>query len=219
MVVLSHFKGHLLSGFGGAIKNLGMGCASRGGKLYQHSSVKPRLREKKCIACGVCAEHCPANAITVTEVAQVDEGRCIGCGECLQRCPTGAYSVSWDQEKVTFMRRMAAYAAAATKVTRTALCVNFIVRVAPDCDCMRDTGAFLVEDLGVVASTDPVALDAASQDLVTAAAPPPSSPVASKAPAGQDKFRAHHPSTDGKKALEEAARFEIGCLDYRLHEV
>ncbi len=219
MVVISHFKGHLLSSFGGALKNLGMGCASRGGKLFQHSSVKPRIKKSKCIACGVCAQHCPADAILVEDTAHLDKEKCIGCGECLQRCPTSAIGVSWNQEKDVFMKRMSAYAAAVVRSTQVSVYINFIVRVAPDCDCMKDTGAFLVNDIGIVASTDPVAIDTASLHLVNNATPPPSSPVAQQANPGVDKFIAYHPSTKGELVLEYAEHFGIGTRKYELIEV
>ncbi len=219
MVVISHFKGHLLASFGGAVKNLGMGCASRGGKLYQHSTVTPRIKSSKCIACGVCVEHCPVDAISILETARIDEGACIGCGECLQRCPTSAIGVSWNQEKDEFMRRMSAYGAAAAFSTRVGVCVNFVVRVVPDCDCMQDTRGRLVEDLGIVASADPVAADAASFDLVTKAATPSSSPVFGKAGPGDDKFKAYHPTTNGIASLEYAERFGLGTRNYTLIQV
>lgn len=215
MVVVSHFKGHLLAGFGGAVKNLGMGCASRGGKLYQHSSVRPLIRESKCTACGNCAEHCPEAAIEVRGKAVLNPSRCVGCGECIQRCPTGAVSVDWNQDRGVFMRRLAEYAVAAASATRVLLYVNFVVNVTPDCDCLQDTGGRLVDDIGVLASTDPVALDQACLDLVTAAPPAPGSPVSGAGP-GIDKFRALRPDIDGSVTLAIAQSFGLGNRSYQL---
>lgn len=217
MLVISHFKGHLLTGFGGALKNLGMGCASRAGKLYQHSSVKPVIKTEKCTACGICASHCHVDAITVTEYADIDRNKCTGCGECLGRCPEGAVRVSWDQDMDVFMRRMVEYAWAAISVSNPLLYVNFVNSVVPDCDCMQDTGPAFVDDIGVLASTDPVAVDRASLDLVTAAPPAEDSP--SPAGPGKDKFRAHRPDVDGELQLKIAAELGLGSLDYRLVEV
>ncbi len=216
MVVVSHFKGHLLAGFGGAIKNLGMGCASRGGKLYQHSTVTPQVQPGDCVACGVCAEHCPAAAIQVESVARVDEERCIGCGECLQRCPTGAMSVAWNQDKEVFVHRVAEYALAAVRlVPRVLLYVNVVVDVSPDCDCMRDAEPPFVSDLGVLASRDPVALDQACLDLVNSEARVRRPGLSGKG----DLFQALRPSTRGQEQLAHAERVGLGSRNYVLHPV
>ncbi len=218
MVVVSHFKGHLLAGFGGAIKNIGMGCASRGGKLYMHSSVKPAVREAKCTACGTCVEHCPVGAITVRSKAVIGDSRCVGCGECIQRCPFGAIGVNWNQERGVFTTRLAEYAVAVASVTRIPVYVNFLVNIAGDCDCLADSGGLLVPDIGVVASTDPVAVDQASLDLVTSAAAGTGSPVAGAGP-GVDKFRALRKDIDGSEVLETAQSFGLGSRRYLLEEV
>lgn len=217
MVVISHFKGHLLTGFGGAIKNLGMGCASRAGKLYQHSSVRPVIKLERCTGCGICASHCHAGAITVDGTAAIDRELCTGCGECLGRCPEGAVRVSWDQEMEVFVRRMVEYAWAVVSVSSPLLYVNFVTSVVPDCDCMQDTGPALVADIGILASTDPVAVDAASLDLVTAAPRAVNSKV--RAGAGEDKFRACRPDTDGELQLREAQSLGLGSTEYRLVRV
>ena len=215
-IVVSHFKGHLLSGFGGAVKNLGMGCASRGGKLYQHSSFKPSVRDESCIACGACAEHCPEDAISIDDSAVIDREKCVGCGECLQRCPTGAVRVSWNQERDAFARRMAEYALGAAILCRPSIFVNFVVRVTPECDCMGSEGAPMVPDIGVLASHDPVALDRACYDLVVNAPAAPESTVS--AAAGEDKFLAAHSETNSLQQLEEAERVGLGTQKYKLVE-
>jgi hypothetical protein len=218
-VVVSHFKGHLLSGFGGAVKNLGMGCAARGGKLYQHSNVKPSIGKDKCIACGACAEHCPVDAITVEETAAIDRDVCVGCGECLQRCPTGAVRVSWNQERGEFASRLAGYAVGAATLMEPAIYVNFLVRVAPNCDCMGDEGAPLVADIGVLASEDPVALDRACYDLVAQAPAAEGSEAAGRAGEGEDKFTAVHGDSAPLQQLEEAESMGLGSQEYRLVEI
>jgi len=217
-VAVSHFKAHLLAGFGGALKNLGMGCSSRGGKLFQHSSVKPVIRQNRCTACGTCAAHCPEHAIAVDRSASIVSSRCVGCGECIARCPAGAISVDWNQDQGVFTRRMVEHALAVQTVTRVSLCVNFLTDIAPDCDCMEDSGGLLVDDLGVLASTDPVAVDQASLDLVTAA------PAARKSPApgagaGTDKFRAIRPSIDDTAQLALAQSLGLGSRSYELESV
>jgi len=214
MVVISHFKGHLLTGFGGALKNLGMGCASRAGKLYQHSSVKPLINTKKCTACGICAAHCHVNAISISSHASIIADICTGCGECLGRCPEGAVRVSWDQNMSVFMRRMIEYAYAAVSVSNPLLYVNFITSVVPDCDGRKDMGPPFVDDIGILASTDPVAIDMASLDLVTAAPAAENSPVI--AGAGTDKFSAYRPDINGILHLSIAQSLGLGSMEYEL---
>ena len=217
MVVVSHFKGHLLTGFGGALKNLGMGCASRAGKLYQHSSVKPVIKADKCTACGVCTSYCPQGAISVNEIAAIDKDLCTGCGECLGRCPEVAIRVSWNQDMDVFMRRMIEYAWGPVQVSRPLFYVNFVTAVVPDCDCMQDTEPSFVDDIGVLASRDPVALDRASLDLVTKAPDGANSPV--KAGSGKDKFRAYRRDIQGELQLSLAEKIGLGTQEYELVRV
>ncbi|NLP05217.1 DUF362 domain-containing protein [Candidatus Fermentibacteria bacterium] len=217
MVVISHFKGHLLTGFGGAVKNLGMGCASRAGKLFMHSGIRPVTKASKCTGCGNCAEHCPSGAIALTPLASIDPDACVGCGECIQRCPAGAIGTDWGQEKGEFARRLALYAMAAFSSTRVLVCVNFVTDVAPDCDCLGDTGPEVVEDIGVLASTDPVALDQACLDLVTAA--DGASGTFSGTGRGVEKFGLLHPGTDPEAQLSEAEAVGLGSRSFDLVEL
>ncbi len=217
LVVISHFKGHLLTGFGGALKNLGMGCASRTGKLYQHSSVKPIVKTDNCTACGICAAHCHVNAISIGTAAIINPDICAGCGECLGRCPEAAIHVSWNQSMNIFMRRMVEYAWAAVKVTKPLVYVNFLTSIVPDCDCMRDSAPPFVDDIGILASTDPVSIDMASLDLVTATPAAMNSPL--KAGAGVDKFAACRPEIDGTLQLSIAESIGLGSSEYELIKV
>jgi len=217
MVVISHFKGHLLTGFGGALKNLGMGCASRSGKLFQHSTVKPVIRIDRCTACGVCALHCRTEAISIDSHAVIHSDPCTGCGECLGRCPQGAIGVSWDQSISTFMRRMVEYAWAAVEVSNPLVYVNFLTSIVPDCDCMHDSGAPFVNDIGILASSDPVAVDTASLDMVTAAPASENSPI--NAGAGQNKFTAYRPDISGTLQLSIAESLGLGSMEYELVKV
>lgn len=214
-VVISHFKGHLLAGFGGAIKHLGMGWASKAGKLYQHSSVIPFINEKYCTLCEVCLAVCGASAIERKNSGiEINSELCTGCGECIGRCPSNAIKINWNQESDTFLRRMAEYALAATMATDIPVYVNFLINISPDCDCMRNEGAYMVEDIGVLASNDPVALDQASLDLVTQA-----HPIGDNAAAGFDKFKKIRPDRDGNKQLEIAEKLGIGSRKYQLVKV
>ncbi|UCE42126.1 MAG: DUF362 domain-containing protein [Candidatus Aminicenantes bacterium] len=168
LLSLSHFTGHILSGFGATIKNLGMGCASRAGKLEQHSDVHPWVKAKVCTNCSVCLEYCPANAIEQADgSARIIDEKCIGCGECLVVCNVGAIKMRWDGDTLRVQEKMAEYALAVLKsVKNRAGFINYLVKITKDCDCMSKNGKLLVPDLGIVASLDPVAVDKASVDLL-----------------------------------------------------
>jgi uncharacterized Fe-S center protein len=167
LVVVSHFTGHLASGFGAALKNMGMGCSSRRGKLAQHSTAQPSVKKKKCTACGTCVEWCPAQAITLLEtIAQIDKKKCIGCAECLTVCRFDAIGYNWSETYEQLQRKIVEHAwGVALARQGKMLCINFLNRISKDCDCM---GGFkkIVPDIGVLLAFDPVALDAASLDLV-----------------------------------------------------
>lgn len=168
LLSLSHFTGHVLSGFGATIKNLGMGCASRAGKLEQHSDVHPWVNAKVCTNCSVCREYCPADAIEqVEDSARIIDERCIGCGECLVVCNFGAVKMRWDGDALRVQEKMAEYALAVLKsVKKRAGFVNFLVKITKDCDCMSKNGKVIADDLGILASLDPVAVDKAAVDLL-----------------------------------------------------
>jgi uncharacterized Fe-S center protein len=167
LVVVSHFTGHVASGFGAALKNMGMGCSSRRGKLAQHSTATPSVKKKNCTACGLCVKWCPVQAITIAEnVARIDKHTCIGCAECLTVCRFDAIGYNWSETYEQLQRKIVehAWGVAATKKDK-AVYINFLTRISKDCDCM---GGYrkIVPDIGVLLAFDPVALDAASLDLV-----------------------------------------------------
>lgn len=168
LLCLSHFTGHILSGFGAAIKNLGMGCASRAGKLEQHSDVHPWVKAKVCTNCSVCMEYCPVDAIEQAEgSARIIDEKCIGCGECLVVCNVGAIKMRWDGDTLRVQEKMAEYAFAVLKCLKNrAGFINYLVKITKDCDCMSKNGKLIADDLGILASLDPVAVDKASVDLL-----------------------------------------------------
>lgn len=167
LLCLSHFTGHILSGFGSAIKNLGMGCASRAGKLEQHSDVHPWVKEKICTNCSICREYCPADAIEqVDGSSRIIDERCIGCGECLVVCNVGAVKMRWDGDTLRVQEKMAEYALAVLKSVKKIGFINYLVKITKDCDCMSMNGKLIADDLGILASLDPVAVDKASVDLL-----------------------------------------------------
>jgi uncharacterized Fe-S center protein len=216
---VAHFKGHELSGFGGAIKNLGMGGAARAGKLDQHSTTKPYVRPN-CVACGTCVTWCPADAITVSEVAEMDAGKCIGCGECIAVCPEKAVGIRWNESTDTFQRKMVEYLAAIARVKRGRVgYVNFITDVHPVCDCYGTAKIPIVPDIGVTASMDPVAIDQASYDLVNEAPVAKKSELSEAYRQGGDKFRDLHPEVDPTTQLRHAEEMGLGTRNYELVEV
>ncbi|VVS93214.1 DUF362 domain-containing protein [Desulfoluna spongiiphila] len=222
LVVLSHFKGHELSGFGGALKNLGMGCASRRGKLAQHSTVSPKVKRKKCIGCGMCTTHCPVDAITLEATdgkkkASINPETCIGCGDCIIVCPTGAVQIQWNQSVPSFLEIMMEYAKAALagKEGKT-LFVSFITDVSPLCDCIGHSDVPIVPNIGILASTDPVAIDQACVDLVNAQPANPGSCLKTNTAPGEDKFKGLHPHVDWPLQLAHAEELGLGSRDYEL---
>jgi len=218
LISMAHFKGHELSGFGGTIKNLGMGCASRKGKLAQHSSVSPKVKRKKCIGCGECTDHCSQNAISLKDKkAAIDSDACIGCGECILVCPNEAVTIQWDQNIPVFQEKMAEYTLGVLKNKRKkSFFINFITDVSPACDCLPYNDAPMVRDIGVVASTDPVAIDQASVDLVNGEPALPGCVLETDTCAGEDKFRAVYPKVDWSIQLDYAQDLGLGRRAYKL---
>lgn len=222
LVVLTHFKGHELSGFGGALKNVGMGCASREGKLEQHSNIAPKVRKKKCIGCGECTVWCKGQAISLHEEggktkAQINPENCVGCAECILTCPQGAIQVQWNESIPVFMEKMVEYAAAVLEKKKgKCLFMTFITDVSPLCDCTPFSDLPIVPNVGMLASTDPVAIDQAAADLVNKA---PGSRVSSLQGAfepGEDKFRSLYPHIDWAHQLDYAQELGLGSREYNL---
>ncbi|MCP4118881.1 MAG: DUF362 domain-containing protein [Desulfobacteraceae bacterium] len=218
LISVAHFKGHELSGFGGTLKNLGMGCASRKGKLDQHSTVSPKIKKKFCIGCGECADNCPAEAITLAEEkAAIDPDRCIGCGECIIRCPTGAVNIRWNQTVPVFLEKMMEYTKGVLLDKEDkALFINFITDISPACDCLPYNDSPIVRDIGIVVSTDPVAIDQASADLVNAEKALPGTCLKHNTQAGEDKFKGLYPDVDWEIQLDYAETIELGTRKYEL---
>lgn len=166
---VAHFTGHVATCAGATIKTLGMGCSSRKGKMRQHSALKPHVKNGVCTRCGECHGHCPADAITLDEVmAHIAQEKCIGCAECVAVCRFGAVAHDWEQENEILGKSVAEHALGVMqgKEGRAAF-FNFVISVTKDCDCFpRANMAKIVDDIGILASTDPVAVDRAAIDLV-----------------------------------------------------
>lgn len=207
MVVLTHFKGHEMAGFGGSIKNLAMGCAPARGKGEQHSTQQ-KVNEDKCIGCKACQRTCAYDAITMeNKKAIIHSEICVGCGECMTVCPTHAIYLDWRTELTEFNERMVEYAYAAVK-DKNVLYYNFVVDVTPNCDCVPWSDEPLVRNIGILASKDPVAIDQASLDLVNQASD-----------ASDDVFKMVHQHTVGEVQLDYGEKIGLGSRTYELIKI
>jgi uncharacterized Fe-S center protein len=221
LISVAHFKGHEFSGFGGSIKNVGMGCASRAGKLVQHSGLSPKVKPKKCIGCGDCINHCSQSAIALAkEKAVIDPEKCIGCGECILVCPQGAIQVQHGKSLPAFMEKMVEYTLGVLKNKQgKALFLNFINNVTPACDCWPASDAPIVRDIGILASSDPVAIDQASADLVNQEPALVESCLKTGLDAGNDKFKALYPKVEWELQLAYAQELGLGKRVYKLIQI
>ncbi len=221
LIGIAHFKGHELTGFGGTIKNIGMGCASRHGKLQQHSDLSPKINRKKCIGCGECIAYCAQDAISIREEkAVIDPKRCIGCGECIIICPNSAINVRWSRDIPIFQKKMTEYAFGVLKEKQgRALFINFLTQISPSCDCNKFTDASIVPDVGIMASTDPVAIDQASADMVNQQAVLNGSSLKVNTEPGEDKFRGLYPDIDWEFQLDYAQKIGLGNRNYELIKI
>jgi uncharacterized Fe-S center protein len=164
IIVLSHFKGHVLAGFGGAVKQLAMGCAARGGKLDQHANSKPIVIPFMCRRCSVCRINCPVNAITIKKWAKINKDICIGCSSCQAICPHNAITSNWLQTfSMSFNERLAEYALAAAK-DKNNIYISFALGITAGCDCEGHPMIPITGDIGIFASKDPIAIDKACLD-------------------------------------------------------
>jgi len=165
---VAHVTGHCAAGLGATLKTIGMGCASKKGKLTQHAALKLNISDD-CTRCGVCYKHCPADAITLDDVkAHIDQDKCIGCAECMAVCRFGAVECNWGEETDVLQKGIAEHALGALKgKEKKAAFFNFLLSITKDCDCFDAPNmGKIVEDIGIIASTDPVAVDKAALDLV-----------------------------------------------------
>lgn len=217
---LTHFKGHDQAGFGGALKNLGMGSGSRGGKMQMHSESKPRIDGKKCIACGTCLRSCPQHAIAWNDAhrAAIDGAKCIGCGQCVAVCMYGAAQPVYRGTNEALNEKIAEYAYAVVH-DKPAFHVSFIMNVSPNCDCWTMNDAAIVPDIGMAASFDPVALDQACADLVNQAAVNQGSALAGVHIEHGDKFSSLHPETRWEVQLIHGEEIGLGTRNYKLIKI
>ena len=223
VISLTHFKGHEMAGFGGALKNVGMGGGSRAGKMEMHHNGKPRVYQKACIGCGACVRICAHGAPSITDKkAFIDQDKCVGCGRCIGACPMDAINPPKAAASLEAMnKRMAEYAFAILH-DRPHFHISLIVDVSPYCDCHAENDAPIVADIGMLASFDPVALDQACADLVNKAPVLADSVLAEHIAANPEEARKHDhfhnttPESEWQTCLEHAQKLGLGTRDYEL---
>lgn len=221
IISMNHFKGHEQAGFGGALKNLGMGAASRGGKLELHSGAQPRIKTEKCVGCGSCVRHCAHGALSLQDrKAVIDYAVCVGCGQCIAMCQYGAALPGADDTTERLNYKIAEYTYAVLK-DKPNFHVSFIVDVSPECDCWNHNDAAVIPNIGILASFDPVALDQACADLVIKSPVLPSDNVLHcehehETLEGADKFHLLHPDTHWEAAQRHAEKIGLGTTQYEL---
>lgn len=222
VLTMNHFKGHEQTGFGGALKNLGMGCASVGGKLELHSASQPIIDRENCKSCNICVKHCAHDAIHLdgNKIATIDYEKCVGCGQCVALCQYDA-AVMGDGDTSERLNYKIAEYSKAVLLDKPNFHISFIMNVSPECDCWNHNDAAIVPDLGIAASFDPVALDKACADIVINAPILETGNRLSDSPhhdhlEGCDKFHIMHPETNWQAGLEHAEKIGIGTQEYEL---
>ncbi|GHV54975.1 4Fe-4S ferredoxin [Synergistales bacterium] len=216
VISLSHFKGHELTGFGGAIKNLGMGSGSRAGKMLMHNDGKPEVEIDRCRGCRKCESFCEQGAFVFRDgKASIDHNKCVGCGFCIGSCNFHAISNGEWASNDILNGKMAEYAKAVVD-GRPHFHISVANQVSPYCDCHAENDAAIVPDIGMFASFDPVAIDKACIDAVNAAPAIKSSLLAERALAGGDHFTEIHPSTDWRSQIAHAEKIGLGSGEYEL---
>ncbi len=219
ILVVSHFKGHAMTGFGGALKNLGMGFGSRAGKLEMHKLAHPAVDEDRCTGCGICAQSCPQSAIDVDKRAVIDTERCTGCGECWVACPSDAIGPQDPQSLIDIQEKIVEYCYGILKGKKGRVgYMTFVVDVTPHCDCPGWSDLPVVPDIGILASLDPVAIDQAAADLVNRAGGLEGTQLSHHLAPGEDKIRALV-DVDWTAQLRYAEELGLGSRKYELIEL
>ena len=222
-ISLTHFKGHEMTGFGGTIKNIGMGCGSRAGKTEQHSSGTPEISANACRGCRKCQKECANGGLVFDETSKkmtVDPANCVGCGRCLGACNFDAISFATDNAVEVLNRRMAEYTKAVVD-GRPQFHISLVVDVSPNCDCHGENDVPILPNLGMFASFDPLALDQACVDACLKASPLPGSQLARHLE--DPNFHDHHdhftnstPESEWRSCLEHAEKIGLGSREYEL---
>ena len=221
IISLSHCKGHVEAGFGGAFKNIGMGCGSKKGKMEMHSSGTPAIDTSLCVGCGMCVKNCANNGVSVIDgKAVINEDSCKGCGYCFAYCPKGAIECKWDEARPVLSRKIAEYTKACLD-GKPSFHINIAADVQNTCDCNGAHNHAIVPDVGFFASKDIVAVDQAAWDAINRQPAMPGGKLAQKLEGrtrleDMDVFRLCHGGTDFPGCLEHAVKLGMGSREYEL---
>ena len=226
LLTLTHFKGHEMAGFGGALKNIGMGCGSRAGKMEMHNDGKPYVADPDgCIGCESCLRICAHGAPVIeNKKARIDHDKCAGCGRCLAACPKDVIQPSSGSSVKSLNCKMAEYSLAVCK-GRPNFHVSLVCDVSPNCDCHAENDIPIIPDVGMFASFDPVALDVACADAVNRMPVIEGSVLSDNIREdehhgkGHDHFHMTHPDTEWKSCIEHAVKIGLGNSQYELEEI
>lgn len=219
LISLTHFKGHEATGFGGALKNIGMGCGSRAGKMEMHSAGKPYVIEKKCVGCGRCVNICAHDAPKVTDrKAYIHQEKCVGCGRCIGVCPMDAVCAANDESNDILNCKIAEYTKAVLD-GREHFHISIVVDVSPNCDCHAENDIPIVPNVGMFASFDPVALDKACADAVNRQPVMAGSQLDRMPKVHGDHFKDSAPITDWTVGIRHAVKIGLGTDEYELIEI
>lgn len=222
-ISLTHFKGHETTGFGGTIKNIGMGCGSRAGKKDQHHNGTPEINPEKCRGCKRCLHECANNGLAFDEATRkmtINADNCVGCGRCIGACNFDAISfVDWAAAK-DLNCRMAEYTKAVLD-GRPNFHISLVVDVSPNCDCHAENDAPILPNLGMFASFDPLALDQACVDACMNAAPIRNSQLGDNMAKADfvdhhDHFTNSTPESEWQSCLSHSEKIGLGSREYEL---
>ncbi|MGL5330277.1 MAG: DUF362 domain-containing protein [Peptostreptococcaceae bacterium] len=219
-ISMNHFKGHEATGFGGALKNIGMGCGSRAGKMEMHCSGKPVVKIKKCVSCGACIKMCAHDAISFDEnkKAIINHDNCVGCGRCIGACNFNAIS-NPDFEANDILNKKIAEYSKAVLYGREHFHISFVIDVSPNCDCHPQNDTAIIPDVGILASFDPVALDMACVDKANEQSVINESALGEKNHNTHDHFINTHPETNWEVCVDHAVKLGLGNKEYELIEI
>jgi uncharacterized Fe-S center protein len=215
-ISLSHFKGHEMTGFGGTIKNIGMGCGSRAGKMHMHNDGKPEADQSVCTGCRVCAKFCNQNAISFPQKkAVIDHSLCVGCGRCIGVCNFHAIKNNSGTSLLSLNRKIVEYTQAVL-AGRPHFHISVVNQVSPFCDCHAENDAAIIPDIGIFAGFDPIALDRACIDAVNASPGIGDSILSEREKTHGDHLTDIHPTTDWHSQISHGEKIGLGTGDYEL---
>ena len=216
-ISLAHFKGHEHAGFGGALKNIGMGCGSRAGKMAMHADGKPYVQTDLCVGCGACAKICAHNGPQIADKkCHIDHDACAGCGRCIAICPKDAIRPGLDSSDKILNCKITEYAKAVLD-GRPSYCINIVRDISPNCDCHAENDVPIVPDVGMFASADPVALDLACAEAVNRQPVMPNCAITDlQLEHDCDRFHAAHDNTHWQDMIEHGKKLGLGSDEYEI---